>query len=82
MIIKENEVKILPKEEKKEAVQEENFDKDCPICLTIMAEPCKLPCGHRFCIMCIDKVFMDNAMCPICRKKEQKAVNLAIDKEF
>ena len=26
------------------------IDKDCPICLTIMVEPCILSCNHKFCI--------------------------------
>ena len=35
-------------EESKE--EKSDFEKDCAICLTIMVEPCLLPCNHRFCI--------------------------------
>ena len=30
-----------------------DFDVECPICLTIMVEPCLLACNHRFCVQCL-----------------------------
>jgi len=49
--------KIIEEEEKK-ASQEQMLDEvSCAICMVIMVEPCKLSCGHRFCIQCVSRVF-------------------------
>lgn len=48
---KASELEKLAKEREARARSEdERFERDCPICMTVMVEPCKLPCGHRFCI--------------------------------
>ena len=30
----------------------ESHQHDCPICMSIMAEPCIFPCGHLICAQC------------------------------
>lgn len=40
-------------EESKSQEIEEEIETECPICMTIMVEPTKLPCGHVFCVQCI-----------------------------
>ena len=32
-----------------------NSDYECPICITVLREPVQTPCGHRFCIACINR---------------------------
>jgi len=41
-------------------------DRDCAACLTLMIDPCRLPCGHRICMSCaIDKSIERKLKCPI-----------------
>ena len=30
-------------------------DYECPICITVLRDPVQTPCGHRFCIACINR---------------------------
>lgn len=49
----------------------------CPVCLEDVVDPCRLPCGHRFCVHCVLPLFnrasyaggISVAMlpCPLCR---------------
>lgn len=47
--------------------ENKNADGDCPVCMSLMIEPTKLNCGHRFCIQCMDEVLKTNEKCPMCR---------------
>ena len=69
-------------EEEKKISESDLHDKDCSICFTIMVEPIKLECNHRFCIQCISKLFVDpiNRKCPICRAVVPQ--DLQIDKKM
>lgn len=40
---------------------------DCPICLQISVHPCKLPCGHIFCFLCVKG--LKNRRCAMCRQE-------------
>jgi len=47
---------------------------DCPICTEMYTDPRVLPCGHTFCLKCIqewskDKQPGDQLACPLCRKE-------------
>ena len=42
-------------------------DFDCGICLFLMVEPSKTPCGHRFCLTCLEEVLIYKSSCPFCR---------------
>jgi len=47
---------------------------ECPICTEVYTDPRVLPCGHTFCLKCIeawskDKQPGDNVACPLCRKE-------------
>ena len=61
--------KMTKKIEKKyeQQINSSNIDLNCAICLNLMAEPCQLPCKHRFCISCIRDSFRLKTDCPICR---------------
>ena len=39
----------------------------CPICQDTIVHPISLPCGHRFCYLCLKGVFARNGTCPMCR---------------
>ena len=47
---------------------------ECPICTEVYTDPRVLPCGHTFCLECIetwskDKEPGDELACPLCRKE-------------
>ena len=47
---------------------------ECSICMEVFRDPRSLPCIHTFCLKCIaalvkDKLPLDTATCPICRKE-------------
>ncbi|XP_026138768.1 finTRIM family, member 86 [Carassius auratus] len=53
------------------ATTEEAFA--CPICLDILKDPATLPCGHSYCLLCIQKHWDQTAKkgsyeCPQCRQ--------------
>ena len=62
----EEELKISKStsDEKNEKIVEIE-EKDCPICLMIMVEPCKLACRHMFCKDCMELIIYSK--CPMCR---------------
>ena len=46
----------------------------CAICVAVHADPRVLPCGHSFCLDCVEqlsagKVPGDQLACPVCKKK-------------
>ena len=42
---------------------------ECPICMTLMAEPCMLPCGHAMCASCAWQILCSKHQCPFDRSK-------------
>jgi len=46
--------------------EERNFE--CAICLLPYNLPVEIPCGHRFCFLCIKGVCARNSRCPLCRQ--------------
>jgi len=47
---------------------------ECPICTEVYADPRVLPCGHTYCLKCLEKLSedkqpgVDEVACPLCRK--------------
>jgi hypothetical protein len=59
----------LNKREKK-LKEEEERDKECPICLEVNNKKAKTECGHIFCRECIViHIKKNNTECPMCRQK-------------
>ena len=46
------------------------LDEECPICFEATPLPLVAlqPCGHRFCLSCIDEAFKRRVSCPLCRQ--------------
>uniref|UniRef100_A0A8D0CWT3 RING-type domain-containing protein n=1 Tax=Sander lucioperca TaxID=283035 RepID=A0A8D0CWT3_SANLU len=56
----------------------------CCICLDIYTKPATIPCGHTFCLDCIDG-FWDTktkAECPLCKETFRKRPQLRINKGY
>lgn len=61
---------------------EEQFK--CCICLDIFTHPTSIPCGHNFCLECIEG-FWDTKRkpeCPLCKEKFKKRPPLKINCGF
>ncbi len=69
-----------------EVREDGHFDFDCPVCMTIMAEPSSLPCKHTICMQCIRMIQESNPQCPLCRTKLAAGyipvVNEVLQKKF
>lgn len=46
-------------------------DYACAVCSELLAQPCTLPCGHTFCLECVEHWIgeMHNSTCPLCRAR-------------
>ncbi|XP_034006119.1 nuclear factor 7, ovary isoform X2 [Trematomus bernacchii] len=54
----------------------------CSICLDVFNNPSSTPCGHSFCLACINR-YWDGAMvcvCPLCKKTFMKRPDLQINR--
>ncbi|OCT69501.1 E3 ubiquitin/ISG15 ligase TRIM25 [Xenopus laevis] len=54
----------------------------CPVCWEIYTDPVTLPCGHNFCLRCIERTWdwqegiEEDPSCPECRRKYKKRPEL------
>ena len=60
------------------------FENDCPICLEkiTLKSSDKLECGHLFHKDCLDKWFMNNYTCPMCRSEVEDEKVKYINREI
>ncbi|XP_065412740.1 LON peptidase N-terminal domain and RING finger protein 3 isoform X2 [Chrysemys picta bellii] len=43
-------------------------DLDCSLCMRLFYEPVTTPCGHTFCLKCLERCLDHNAKCPLCKE--------------
>ena len=48
----------------------EAIQAECPICLSILKEPCLIscPCGQKICRECVERIKNEEKPCPLCNK--------------
>ncbi|XP_040855553.1 LON peptidase N-terminal domain and RING finger protein 3 isoform X1 [Ochotona curzoniae] len=42
-------------------------DLECALCMRLFYEPATTPCGHTFCLKCLERCLDHNAKCPLCK---------------
>uniref|UniRef100_A0A3Q2YH13 Bloodthirsty-related gene family, member 1 n=1 Tax=Hippocampus comes TaxID=109280 RepID=A0A3Q2YH13_HIPCM len=52
----------------------------CSICLDIFNNPSSTPCGHSFCVTCINQYWDGVCQCPLCKRTFQKRPDLQINR--
>ena len=50
----------------------EAIQAECPICFSILKEPCLIscPCGQKICRECVERIKNDKKPCPLCNKTD------------
>uniref|UniRef100_A0A8C9EHR1 LON peptidase N-terminal domain and ring finger 3 n=1 Tax=Pavo cristatus TaxID=9049 RepID=A0A8C9EHR1_PAVCR len=43
-------------------------DLDCSLCMRLFYEPVTTPCGHTFCLKCLERCLDHNPKCPMCKE--------------
>lgn len=63
-------------------VLEEQFR--CCICLDVYTDPVSIPCGHNFCLDCIEGFWdtKDQSECPLCKETFKSRPDLRINRGF
>ncbi|KAM6952240.1 LON peptidase N-terminal domain and RING finger protein 3-like [Lycodopsis pacificus] len=44
-------------------------DLDCSLCMRLFYEPVTTPCGHTFCLRCLERCLDHNPKCPLCKEE-------------
>ncbi|XP_062998110.1 LON peptidase N-terminal domain and RING finger protein 3 [Elgaria multicarinata webbii] len=44
-------------------------DLECSLCLRLFYEPVTTPCGHTFCLKCLERCLDHNPKCPLCKEE-------------
>ncbi|XP_055499981.1 LON peptidase N-terminal domain and RING finger protein 3-like isoform X2 [Leucoraja erinacea] len=44
------------------------FDLECSLCMRLFYEPITTPCGHTFCLKCIERCMDHSPKCPLCKE--------------
>ncbi|XP_062982337.1 LON peptidase N-terminal domain and RING finger protein 2 [Elgaria multicarinata webbii] len=44
-------------------------DFECSLCMRLFYEPVATPCGHTFCLKCLERCLDHNPHCPLCKEK-------------
>ncbi|XP_077152672.1 LON peptidase N-terminal domain and RING finger protein 2 [Ranitomeya variabilis] len=50
----------------KELVDSSDFE--CSLCMRLFYEPVATPCGHTFCLKCLERCLDHNPHCPLCKE--------------
>ncbi|KAJ1197882.1 hypothetical protein NDU88_001727 [Pleurodeles waltl] len=51
-------------------------DLDCSLCMRLFYEPVTTPCGHTFCLKCLERCLDHNSACPLCKEDLSKYLAL------
>ncbi|XP_074863827.1 LON peptidase N-terminal domain and RING finger protein 3 isoform X2 [Carettochelys insculpta] len=43
-------------------------DLECSLCMRLFYEPVTTPCGHTFCLKCLERCLDHNPKCPLCKE--------------
>ncbi|XP_017568869.1 LON peptidase N-terminal domain and RING finger protein 3-like [Pygocentrus nattereri] len=43
-------------------------DLECSLCMRLFYEPVTAPCGHTFCLKCLERCLDHNTTCPLCKE--------------
>ncbi|TMS06851.1 LON peptidase N-terminal domain and RING finger protein 2 [Larimichthys crocea] len=43
-------------------------DMECSLCMRLFYEPVATPCGHTFCLRCLERCLDHNSNCPLCKE--------------
>ncbi|MEE6496875.1 hypothetical protein FKM82_002514 [Ascaphus truei] len=43
-------------------------DLDCSLCMRLYYEPVTTPCGHTYCLKCLERCLDHNPKCPLCKE--------------
>ncbi|CAB1347144.1 unnamed protein product [Coregonus sp. 'balchen'] len=43
-------------------------DMECSLCMRLFFEPAATPCGHTFCLKCLERCLDHNPYCPLCKE--------------
>ncbi|KAJ8281735.1 hypothetical protein COCON_G00042540 [Conger conger] len=43
-------------------------DLECSLCMRLFFEPVTTPCGHTFCLKCLERCLDHNSKCPLCKE--------------
>ncbi|KAK2849506.1 hypothetical protein Q5P01_009340 [Channa striata] len=44
-------------------------DLECSLCMRLFYEPVTTPCGHTFCLQCLERCLDHNPKCPLCKEE-------------
>lgn len=63
-----------------EIEDDKNLETECPICMRLMVEPCRLPCEHVYCAYCTQTFLVNKRECPMDRKKIADSWKITVDR--
>uniref|UniRef100_A0A8C4RVH3 LON peptidase N-terminal domain and ring finger 2 n=1 Tax=Erpetoichthys calabaricus TaxID=27687 RepID=A0A8C4RVH3_ERPCA len=46
----------------------DSSDLECSLCMRLFYEPVATPCGHTFCLKCLERCLDHNPYCPLCKE--------------
>ncbi|XP_056899332.1 LON peptidase N-terminal domain and RING finger protein 2 isoform X2 [Takifugu flavidus] len=46
----------------------DSADLECSLCMRLFYEPVATPCGHTFCLKCLERCMDHNPNCPLCKE--------------
>ncbi|XP_066505446.1 LON peptidase N-terminal domain and RING finger protein 3-like [Hoplias malabaricus] len=46
----------------------DSSDLECSLCMRLFYEPVTAPCGHTFCLKCLERCLDHNPKCPLCKQ--------------